>query len=115
MLKERDRAIVGTQDVFAADRRLGGMFGRGQAWALEGLLPYYEVTKDARTAGAIETAVRTLLDNVTPDGAWPYNLSRKLMGIDCKATPVIASALYHLFELDETRTDCLEAAKKALE
>ena len=33
------------------NRPLGGMFGRGQAWALEGLIPAYNVLKDSRITG----------------------------------------------------------------
>lgn len=77
----------------ADDRPLGGMFGRGQAWALEGLIPASKVLNDPELDDVIETTVKTLLNRQTRKGAWAYNLQRPLMGIDCKAVPIIACSL----------------------
>lgn len=96
------------------DRILGGMFGRGQAWALEGLIPYYVLTGDKKTEEVINTTVSTLLGCQTKDGGWPYNLTRKLMGVDCKATSIIAASLLKWYDLQPDHTDCLIAAKRAL-
>lgn len=96
------------------DHILGGMFGRGQAWALEGLIPYYIESKDIKVKKVIDCTIKTILACQTRDGGWPYNLTRKMMGIDCKATPIIAVSLYRWYELNPNRTDCLNAARKAL-
>jgi len=96
------------------DHILGGMFGRGQAWALEGLISYFAVTHDTHTEKIINCTIDTLIACQTRDGGWPYNLTRKLMGIDCKATSIIALSLYKWFELNPDRTDCRDAARRAL-
>ena len=77
----------------ANDQQLGGMFGRGHAWALEGLIPAYEVLKDEKLKTVIDDTIDTLLRLQDRSGGWAYNLSRPLMGIDCKATPIIALAI----------------------
>ena len=96
------------------DHIMGGMFGRGQAWALEGLIPYYALTKDKKIDKIINSTVRTLLRNQMKDGGWPYNLTRKLMGVDCKATAIIGDSLLKWYKLHPDYTDCLSAAKRAL-
>lgn len=96
------------------DQIMGGMFGRGQAWALEGLIPYYALTRDEKTEEVINNTISTLLNSQSKDGGWPYNLTRKLMGIDCKATSIIAVSLLKWYEIQPNRMDCLSAAKKAL-
>jgi rhamnogalacturonyl hydrolase YesR len=70
--------------------QLGGYFARGQAWALEGLIPAYRVLKSDGLLRIVNQTVDSLLANQDKSGAWPYNLSRKWMGLDCKGTPVIA-------------------------
>ena len=77
----------------ANDQKQGGMFGRGQAWALEGIIPAYEVLRDENLKQVIDSTVTTLLRLQDKTGGWAYNLSRPLMGIDCKATPIIALSL----------------------
>ena len=77
----------------ANDQQLGGMFGRGQAWALEGLIPAYRVLNDDKLKTVIDNTVNTLLRLQDKCGGWAYNLSRPLMGIDGKATPIIALSL----------------------
>lgn len=76
-----------------SNHRQGGFFGRGQAWALEGLIPAYRVLKDQRIKEIIEKTVNNLVNRQNKDGSWPYNLSRKLMGNDCKGVPVIAKSI----------------------
>lgn len=75
------------------DRRQGGFFGRGQAWALEGLIPAYHALKDQRIKDTIEKTINNLIKRQSRDGSWPYNLSRKLMGNDCKGVSVIAKSM----------------------
>lgn len=75
------------------DQQLGGMFARGQAWALEGLIPAYRVLKDENVRKVIEDTILTVLRLQRSDGGWAYNLTRPLMGEDCKGVAVIAKAL----------------------
>lgn len=97
------------------DQTFGGMFGRGQAWALEGLIPFYQITKDAQVKKVIETTITTLLDTQIKDGAWPYNLTRKMMGIDCKATPIIAMSLWNWYKEFPKKDELKKSALKALD
>lgn len=75
------------------NRRQGGFFGRGQAWALEGLIPSYVVINDINIRSTIESLIDRLLSLQNKDGSWSYNLSRRLMGNDCKGVSVIGKAL----------------------
>lgn len=94
----------------ANDQQLGGMFGRGQAWALEGLIPAYQVLKDNKLKSVIDDTVNTLLCLQDKNGGWAYNLSRPLMGIDGKATPIIALSLAKW----STDQKVVDAVRKAL-
>lgn len=91
------------------DQQLGGMFGRGQAWALEGLIPAYKALKTQELKKVIDDTVDTLIRLQNKDGGWAYNLSRPLMGVDCKATPIIA------FDILKWDRKHIGAAKKALD
>lgn len=95
----------------AYDRQLGGMFGRGQAWALEGLIPAYKVLLDENLKRVIDNTVSTMLRLQNKNGGWAYNLSKPFMGIDCKATPIIARSLINW----RTDKETTSAARKALE
>ena len=95
------------------DQRIGGMFGRGQAWALEGLIPASKVLNNKKIDTIIENTIFTLIRTQTNEGGWPYNISRPLMGIDCKATSVIACALLSWYQLHPTNLQILKAVKKA--
>ena len=108
----RDKGFATSLD--KDDCKKGGMFGRGQAWALEGLIPYYKLNKEKRIEVIINNTIKTLLKCQTHDGGWPYNLTRKLMGLDCKATAIIALALWKWYEINPDRIDCLNAAENAL-
>ena len=68
----------------------GGMFGRGQAWALEGLIPAYKVLKDNKIKMVIDATIDNLIKVQCKNGGWAYNLTKPLMGEDCKAVSVIA-------------------------
>lgn len=83
------------------DKTQGGMFARGQAWALEGLIPAYSVLKDERIKEVIDNTVETLLKEQRRDGGWAYNLTRKLMGEDCKAVSVIAKNMMEWYKITE--------------
>lgn len=96
------------------DKVQGGMFGRGQAWALEGLIPAYEVLYDNNLKNVIEKTVDNLIKTQNGDGSWSYNLTRKLMGNDCKAVPVIAWSLMKWYSISQD-TKILKASQKALE
>lgn len=95
------------------DRQQGGMFGRGQAWALEGLIPAYKVLKDSRIKQIVEDTVNNLIRVQLKNGGWAYNLSHPLMGEDCKAVSVIAKNImeWYLIVRDERIRNC---AAKAL-
>ena len=95
------------------DEQKGGMFGRGQAWALEGLIPAYTVLKSERIKTIIDNTVNTILREQLKNGAWAYNFKKPLMGNDCKGVSVIAKNLMDwnaLFPDDKV----ISSAKKAL-
>lgn len=98
----------------ANDQQLGGMFGRGQAWALEGLIPAYRVLKDAKIKQVIDDTVSTVLNAQSNDGGWAYNISRPFMGVDCKATPVLACSLLEWEKYAKNASILREAAVNAI-
>ena len=77
----------------------GGMFARGQAWALEGLIPAYLVLKNENLRDIIDSTVSNLVRLQNNDGGWAYNLTRKLMGEDCKAVSVIAKDIMEWYKV----------------
>lgn len=81
------------------NRQTGGMFGRGQAWALEGLIPAYRILQDNAIKCIIDRTISNLLDRQCKDGSWSYNLVRPMMGRDCKSVPVIAKNLMEWYLL----------------
>lgn len=83
----------------SSNHRQGGFFARGQAWALEGLIPAFQVLDDQRIKRIIEKTVSNLIGRQNSDGSWSYNLSRKLMGNDCKGVPVIAKSLANWYSI----------------
>ena len=92
----------------------GGMFARGQAWALEGLIPAYRVLKDERIKIVIQETIDNLLKQQLRNGGWSYNLTRKMMGEDCKAVSVIAKDMldWYAYSKDARIIKC---AGKALQ
>ena len=96
------------------NRQQGGMFGRGQAWALEGLIPAYKVLKDERIRNIIQSTINNLIRLQNLNGAWAYNLSKPLMGEDCKAVSLIAKNMmdWYFIVKDERIRIC---ASKALD
>ena len=95
------------------NKQYGGCFARGQAWALEGLIPAYVVLKDSRVKEIINNTIDTLLKTQNKSGGWPYNLSRPLMGEDCKGIPVIAKNILVWNKIERKETYEL-SAKRAI-
>lgn len=96
------------------DRPQGGMFGRGQTWALEGLIPAYKVLRDERIKQVIDDTIENLLRVQYSDGAWAYNFTTPLMGNDCKSISVIAKNMMHWYEVTKDKR-IRNGARKALE
>lgn len=97
------------------DKGIGGYFARGQAWALEGLIPSYLVLKDEKILKCIEATVESLIANQKRNGAWSYNFQKPLMGEDCKGISVIARNLleyYKEIKQDKKVINCVEKAIK---
>ena len=92
----------------------GGLFGRGQAWALEGLIPTYKVLKDKKIKMVIDATIDNLIKVQCKNGGWAYNLTKPLMGEDCKAISVIAKDMmeWYAFTKDER---IRQSAEKALD
>lgn len=97
------------------DKPLGGTFARGQGWALEGLIPAYRVLGDKHIKKVIDNTVETLLDRQYSDGSWAYNLSRPMMGVDCKGVSVIAKCLLDWYFIKKKDTRLANAATRALQ
>lgn len=96
------------------DRQQGGMFGRGQAWALEGLIPAYLVLKDAKVKAVIDCTIDNLIQLQCKNGGWAYNLTKPLMGEDCKAISVIAKAMMEWYVITKDER-CRQSAERALD
>lgn len=95
------------------DKQQGGFFGRGQAWALEGLIPAYTILRDPMIKDIIEATIKKLIRLQNPDGGWAYNLSRKMLGEDCKGVSVIAKSLAEWYTITHDST-LIESIEKAL-
>lgn len=96
------------------DEQIGGAFGRGQAWALEGLIPAYEVLREDKIGTAIEGIIDNLLKKQKRSGGWAYNLDRPLLGLDCKATSVIGMSLVKWYPYCTDQKRIKEAVQNAL-
>ena len=96
------------------NQQQGGMFARGQAWALEGLIPAYHIFKCDFIKEIIEATIGNLIKQQCKNGGWPYNLTRKLMGEDCKAVSVIAKDMMDWYAVTKN-VRIKESADKALE
>lgn len=96
------------------DRQQGGMFGRGQAWALEGLIPAYRVLRDERIKQVVDATINNLICVQCKNGGWAYNLTKPLMGEDCKAVSVIAKNMMDWYAI--TRDERIrQSSEKALQ
>lgn len=94
--------------------KIGGLFTRGQAWALEGLIPAFKILQSSEIRGVISSTIDTLLSKQLANGGWPYNLSQPLLGEDCKGIPVIAMALLDWDSLAiESSDKIIKAVEKA--
>lgn len=91
----------------------GGTFARGQAWALEGLIPAAVALKSSKLYDVCDAIVRNLVSGQMRDGGWAYNMSSPLMGQDCKGVPVIALALARWGRLSRDGS-AADAASRAL-
>ncbi len=96
------------------NRQQGGMFGRGQAWALEGMISAYMVLKDDSIKSVIYATINNLIRVQFKNGGWAYNLTNSLMGEDCKAVSVIAKNMMDWYEVSQDER-IKESAKKALQ
>lgn len=96
-----------------SDRQKGGAFGRGQAWALEGLIPAYRVLQSKKVESVVDDTISTLLDTQLKNGGWSYNLLKPMMGEDCKATSLLAKSI---LEWNSIKPDkrYIDSASKAL-
>lgn len=94
--------------------RSAGRFSRGQAWALEGLMPAYDMLGDEGIKATVDGIAGYLVAQQSSDGGWAYDFSKPLLGQDCKGVSVIARSLAS-WGLRTGRKDCLESAGKALE
>ena len=95
------------------------VFTRGHAWALEGLIPYFAVTRDEKIRGVIDNIVALLIKLQRSDGSW-LHLHRPgplqlLSGPDCKGTPVVAYSLVRWSGLNPLmKEDIRRSVSKAL-
>ena len=96
------------------DKQIGGMFARGQAWALEGLIPAYRVLKNEKLKQVIDVTISNLLGKQLQNGGWAYNFSKSLLGEDCKGVAVIAKNLME-WNLIEQNDQVVKCAHKALD
>lgn len=99
----------------STNHQLGGAFTRGQAWALEGLIPAYQVIKSEQLKEIINNTIETLLRKQHRNGGWPYNLQRPLMGQDCKAVSIVACSLLAWHKLFPEKMKLVSSAKRALD
>lgn len=96
------------------NRQQGGMFARGQAWALEGLIPAYKVLKDDNIKQVIEETIDNLLCKQLRNGGWAYNFSKPLLGEDCKGVSVIAKDMMEWYKISNDER-IRKSANKALD
>lgn len=76
------------------NKKQGGMFGRGQAWALEGLIPAYSVLKSEQIRDIVDSTIEGLIHRQLKNGGWSYNFTKPYLGEDCKAVSVIAKNIF---------------------
>lgn len=100
--------------VDASDMRVGGRFARGQAWALEGLIPAYEALQSEPIKQVAAANVAAIIDQQLSNGGWAYNFDKAYLGEDCKGVSVLAKAL---LDWDRTHPNApaRRAAQKALD
>lgn len=96
------------------DKPRGTGFSRGQAWALEGLIPVYKWLGDETIKPIINSTVQHLIRTQNKDGSWPRELDNPNLGPDCKGTPVIAYSLHKWLTEGPLERELYEAASKAV-
>jgi len=96
------------------DQPGGGMFARGQAWALEGLIPAYRVFRKEKLKQVIDATISNFLEKQLQNGGWAYNFAKPLLGEDCKGVAVIAKSLME-WNLIEQNDQVVISAQKALD
>lgn len=96
------------------NKQLGGLFARGQAWALEGLIPTYKVLKTKRIESVIDDTILSILQKQSKDGGWSYNFSKPFLGQDCKGVAVIAKSLMDWNEI-KPNDQIINSSKKAIQ
>jgi rhamnogalacturonyl hydrolase YesR len=96
------------------NKQIGGMFARGQAWALEGLIPAYRVLKKEELKQVISSTISNLLEKQLKNGGWAYNFPKSLLGEDCKGVALIAKSLME-WNLIEQNDQVVISAHKALD
>lgn len=94
-------------------RQFGGLFARGQAWALEGLIPAYKVLNCEKIRVVIESTINFLVQNQLSNGGWHYNVARPYLGEDCKGVAVIGLSILRWYEITGDR-ELLIASNRAL-
>ena len=96
------------------NNQIGGTFARGQAWALEGLIPAYRILKTNKIKEVIKITISNLLKKQLHDGGWSYNFSRPLLGKDCKGVSIIAKSLIEWNNIEKDG-ELIISAQKALD
>lgn len=99
------------------EKRLGGYFSRGQAWALEGLIPAYKILRDNDIKNIIDRLISNIISHQIGNGGWPCNFQwkRYLMGEDCKGIGCLAKALLDWTEYSKKKNEkIIFAVKRAL-
>ena len=81
------------------------LFARGQAWALDGLISVYTLTRDKVIESNILNAIDELMKYQNEDGSWNYVLNKPKWGIGNKATPIIAYQLKRFNAVYKTNRD----------
>lgn len=104
-------------DIQSNTKNCNGIFARGLAWALEGLIPYYKITSDTNAEKIISEITSFLIANQDKSGGWNYNLAKNIIaqhsGFDCKGVPVIAESL-SLWNDIFPRQELSQCIKKAI-
>jgi rhamnogalacturonyl hydrolase YesR len=96
------------------NKQTGGVFARGQAWALEGLIPAYSVLKTEELKQVIDLTISNLLEKQLQNGGWSYNFPKPLLGEDCKGVSVLAKSLME-WNLIEQNDKVIISVNRALE
>jgi len=75
------------------------LFTRGQAWALEGLISYFEIS--GKYEKKIRIVIGKLLEYQNKDGSWNQILDRPIFGKCNKGTPIICYELLRYYKLNK--------------